>query len=159
MDVQLCLRAREFASTLDISIDSSVGLILTLPAISMLGLIRANCFGVASRRPQGRRCLRIFALLAPLEVNFARGDLCCHVPFSNFTHSLSTIKAATHGGHVVAGDLITFCVCQLLLVLIVKGLRANVITVDFHCVSILIFIVVEGAASLLVLLGATYHHA
>lgn len=157
--VQLGLGARKLAGALNVGVNASSALVLALPAVDKLGLVGGEDFRIASRRPQGGGVLRILALLAPLEVDLARRNLRCHVPLPDFSHSFSAVEAATHADCqvVIVHDLISFRMLQLPIIGIVKGLRAN-IPVDFHYVPVLIFIIVERASALLVLLRTAHDH-
>ena len=93
-------------------------------------------------------------MLPALEVDLARGDLRRHVPFSDLADALSAVEAATHSSQIIVDDLVALGVRELLVILIVKGLGPE-ISVHFCRNSVSIFIFVEGAAGLRVLLHAS----
>lgn len=70
---------------------------------------------------------------------------------SDFTHSFSAIKAATHSCHLTSvNNLITFSVNFLLLICIIENLRANIIYTSGHI--ILVLVICKCTASPLLLL-------
>ena len=151
--VQLRLGVREFTDALHVSV-YAVGPILALPALNELAIVGGQSLRIAGRRPEGGCGLRVFALLPALEVDLAGGDLCGHVPLSDLADALSAVEAAAHASQVIIDDLVALGVRELLVVLIVKCLGPEV-PVHFGCNSVSVFIVVERASILGVLLHAS----
>lgn len=157
--IELRLRVSEFAFLLQVRV-AIVRLILAHPTFNMLALVAGHGFGSASRGPQGHSVLRVLALLRPLEIDFTCRYLRCHVSLSDLSDPLSAVEAAPHADNhvVIVHHLVTLCVRQLLIIMSIKGLRAN-ISVELHSVSVLVRVVSVRSASLLVLLRTANDHA